>query len=294
MTAPMMDDDLIQPFQVEPCGLRGRLVRLGPALVDLLSGQDYPPVVARLLGQAAALAAVLASSLKYDGLFTLQIKGDGPVSMLVLDVSSDGDMRGYARFERDRIDGLDGADVPHLLGAGQMAFTVDQGADTERYQGITELEGATLGECAQAYFRTSEQLETAILLACNGERAGGLMVQRLPDAAGEDPDDAEENWRRGVILASSAKAMELTDESLPAQQLLLRLFHEDGVRVYDPRPLRFNCRCSYEKVEATLKAFPVDQVADMVVDDRIEVTCEFCQTTYVMDGTPLKSLLEPE
>ncbi|GAB6052087.1 Hsp33 family molecular chaperone HslO [Magnetospira thiophila] len=292
-----MIDDLIQPFQVEPCGLRGRLVRLGPAVQDLLAKQHYPQAVSELVGQAAALAALLASSLKYDGLFSLQIRGDGPVSLLVIDVTSSGDLRGYARFDVDRLSSLphlpQGEEVPRLLGAGHMAFTVDLGSDSERYQGLIELEGATLAECAQTYFRKSEQLETALLLASDGQRAGGLMIQRLPLAPKEDPDEAEENWRRGVILASSARPAELLDSTLTAPDLLLRLYFEDGVRVYDPRPLRFRCRCSREKVVTTLRAFPQDEVAQMVVDGHLDVTCEFCQTVYDFDAQEVADLFSP-
>ena len=158
--------DLVQPFQIETFGLRGRLVRLGGALDTAFENHDYPLPVTALLGEIMALAAVLASGLKYDGVFTLQTQGDGPVTMTVANVTSNGDLRGYARVDEDgqAMESKD-APVPRLLGTGHMAFTVDQGTDTERYQGITELTGDTVSDCARNYFRRSEQLDTAIALA---------------------------------------------------------------------------------------------------------------------------------
>ena len=157
MMATLLDDH-VQPFQIEAPGLRGRLVRLGSAAEAVLAGHAYPPAVAAQLAEAMAMAAVLASGLKYDGIFTLQLQGDGPIRLLVVDMTSDGDMRGYARFEADRLAAPPRAtegSVPRLFGSSFMSFTVDQGPGTERYQGITQLEGATLSDCCHAYFRQS-------------------------------------------------------------------------------------------------------------------------------------------
>jgi molecular chaperone Hsp33 len=189
-------DDLVQPFRIDPFALRGRLVRLGPTVDRILSQHDYPEPVAAVLGEAITLAIVLAGALKYDGIFTLQTKSDGPVRLIVADVSTEGAVRGYAQYDRERVDALSapspelseslghaGASpsVPDLIGKGYIAFTVDQGEDTERYQGIVELIGATLAECAQHYFRQSEQIQAAIKLSAaraghdGAWRAGGLM-----------------------------------------------------------------------------------------------------------------------
>ena len=186
-------DDLAQPFRLESMGVRGRLVRLGPALDRILGPHRYPPAVAEILAEGVTMASVLATGLKYDGIFTLQTRGDGPVGTLVADVTSDGALRGYARFDAHRLDDAAegaGGPVPRLLGAGHMAFTVDQGPDTERYQGITELAGATLADCAHTYFRSSEQLATAMALRARtregeagvaaGARACALVLQHLP------------------------------------------------------------------------------------------------------------------
>ncbi len=278
-----MTGDLVLPFQVDACGLRGRLARLADTRTRMLENHAYPAPLSRLMGEAAALAAVLAGSLKYDGLFKLQVQGDGPVSMLVVDVASNGDMRGYARFDSGRLatsDAARGGPLPGLLGAGHLAFTVDQGPDTERYQGIVPLEGATLADCAQTYFRRSEQLETAILLATDDRCAGALMIQRLPVPADADPETAEDDWRRGVILASSLRGEELLSATLPAPDLLYRLYHREGLRVGPPRPLRFQCRCSDARVRATLRSFPRHELDDMLEDGRITVTCQFCGAVY--------------
>jgi molecular chaperone Hsp33 len=282
--------DFVQPFQIEAPGLRGRLVRLGAAVDAVIGPHAYPPVVETLVGETMALAAVLASGLKYDGIFTLQMQGDGPVGLIMVDITSDGDMRGYARFDSDRLDASTpaaDASVPRLLGAGVMSFTVDQGPDTDRYQGVTALEGATLSECAHAYFRQSEQVETAIRLcvtgaadADGGRRAAAIMLQRLPKYGPLDPD-AEEDWRRAVILMSSATPAELLEPRLSVNQILYRLFHEDGVRVFRRRALRHRCRCSRDKVEAILQSFPAAEIREMAEEaGRITVTCEFCKTVY--------------
>ena len=285
--------DLAQPFQVETLGVRGRLVRLGPALDAVLGGHGYPDAVAAMLAETLSLAAALAGGLKYDGIFTLQTQGDGPLGMMVADVTSDGAVRGYARFDAARLEAAadGGGPVPRLLGAGHMAFTVDQGPDTERYQGITELEGATLADCAHVYFRRSEQLETAITLASTpapaGARAGALMVQRMP---GGDSEAADEDWRRAIILMSTAGAGELLDPALAPADLLYRLYHQEGVRVFRTRPLRHACRCSRDKVERTLASFPREEIEAMAEDGKVTVTCEFCKAAYVYGEDELAAL----
>jgi molecular chaperone Hsp33 len=288
--------DVIQPFQVEDAGVRGRLVRLGPALAAMLKPHAYPAPVATLLAETVTLAAVLASALKYDGIFTLQTQSDGPVGLMVADLTSGGDLRGYARFDEGRVAaaarGDDGAIVPRLLGNGHLAFTVDQGPHTQRYQGITPLEGATIQECAQTYFRQSEQLETAIVLAADigggdgGARSGALMVQRLPPDRRLD-DKAEDDWRRTVILMSGLGGAELLDAAATPSEILYRLYHEDGVRLYRARPVRHACRCSEKKVTRALRSFPKSEIAAMAVDGVVDVTCEFCGVHYRFDEAGL-------
>jgi molecular chaperone Hsp33 len=290
-------DDLVQPFQIESSALRGRLVRLGAALDTILTQHDYPEPIAVMLGEAITLAALLAGALKYEGVFTLQTKGDGPLHLMVADVTSAGALRGYAQFDREKLDRLivegdAGAlhgSVPRLLGAGYIAFTVDQGEHTERYQGIVELQGSSLTDCAHHYFRQSEQIQAGIKLAVGRDptrgtwRAGGLMLQRLPTESGRHfVDELEEDrWRRAMVLMSSSTVGEMLDPDLAPNELLFRLFHEDGVRVYDAHDLAARCRCSRERVESVLRSLPEEDRTDLAVDGVIHVTCEFCNAQHV-------------
>jgi molecular chaperone Hsp33 len=312
---PRRTDDLIQPFQIETMAAQGRLVRLGGVVDSILGAHDYPEPVAVMLGECLTLAAVLAGGIKYDGVLTLQLNGEGPISILVADVTSAGGMRGYARFKSERVAAAlaDAAPsgptqpVPLLLGQGFLAFTVDQGADTQRYQGLVALEGATLAECAHNYLRQSVQIDAAVKLAVGrvggggGEgaeswRSGGLMVQRAPAGDGPrisgDPVDPEEEdaWRRAVILMGSSTNDELLDRSLHPHRLLYRLFSEDGVRVFTPTALEMQCRCSRQRVARVLGSFPPTEIETMKIDGSVVVTCEFCNAAYVFDEAGLESL----
>ena len=291
-------DDLIRPFQIEHVGVRGRLVRLGPALNEILNRHGYPDLVSQLLGEAVTLSCALAGALKFDGVFTLQTKGDGPISTLLADFKSPGNLRGYAQFDAKAVQNID-ADVtpsiPRLLGAGYIAFTVDQGADTERYQGIVELEGFSLADCAHNYFRESEQIETAIVLASGrgandgSWRGGAIMLQRLPEGdpsilargveVGRD-EASEDNWHRVVTLLASTQASELIDPDLVGDDLLYRLFHENGVRIFEPTQLRPGCRCSMKRAERILQQLPSAELQDLALEDQLIVTCEFCNASY--------------
>ncbi|WP_395676415.1 Hsp33 family molecular chaperone HslO [Inquilinus sp.] len=291
-------DDLVLPFQIEASGLRGRLVRFGPLLDDILARHAYPEPVAHLLAETVVLTALLASALKYEGVFTLQAKGDGPVRLVVADVTSDGAIRANATFDEARLASPDGpgtaTTVPALLGKGHLAFTVDQGSDTERYQGIVDLSGETLWECAQHYFRQSEQLQAGLRSAVRhggtGWRGGGIMLQRLPDPEKQVPTDREDDWRRAMVLLGSATDDELTQPALSGEALLFRLYNEDGVRVFPPQPMRFSCRCSRERVASMLKSMPRTEIESLAVDGRVEVACEFCNTRYDFDRDQLAAL----
>ncbi|HVH82436.1 MAG TPA: Hsp33 family molecular chaperone [Stellaceae bacterium] len=308
MESDLRTDDVIQPFQLDPFALRGRLVRLGPTIDRILAQHDYPEPVATLLGEAITLAVLLAGALKYDGVFTLQTKGDGPVRLLVADVKTDGAVRGYAQYDAKRLGEIEPADledstsasVPDLIGTGYIAFTVDQGEDTERYQGIVSINGTTLAECAQHYFRQSEQFQAGLKLAVQrtGEagawRAGGLMLQRVPPEGGYRPigDDVEDAWRRVMVLMSSATSAELVAPDLPPRRLLWRLFHEEGVRVYDTHAVEARCRCSRERIAGILRAFPPDEIDEMKREPVTTVTCEFCNTRYEFDADEIAGLAQ--
>ncbi len=287
-------DDLVLPFQAEQADVLGRLVKLGPTVDTILSRHDYPEPVSRLLGEAVALTAMLGTSLKSEGKFILQASTDGPVDLLVADYQVPGGLRGYARFSAEQV-----ANAPadaKLLGAGHLAMTIDRGAETERYQGVVPLEGRSLTEAADTYFRQSEQLPTFIRLAVarhyrpgkgTAWRAGGLLVQKLTREGGRSGGRAkafeEEDWTRAKALAETVEDHELLDPTLPPDRLLYRLFHEEQVRAYRAIPLETYCSCSRPRVEELLRRFSPEDLADMVVDGEVWVTCEFCNTRYGFD-----------
>ena len=301
MSASLIADNLLRPFQLERSALRGRVVRLG-ALVDrVLTRHDYPEPVGRMLGELFVLAATLAGGLKFNGTFSLQIQSDGPVSLMLADCTNEGAMRGYARYDDARLARISGTDVQALLGHGRLAFTVDQNQLGQAYQGIVELSGPTLTDCMQAYFRQSEQLKTGLKIAvdriadADGTRwrAGGIMIQRLADEARDDSSEEQalEDWRRTMLLLGTATAAELVDPHLAPERLLLHLFHEEGVRVFTPHGLRFGCRCSRERVETMLRRFPEHELDDMRDDDGdVVVTCQFCNIDFRFDDAQLARL----
>ena len=300
-------DDVALPFAVEPLDVRGRVVRLGPSVDAVLSRHGYPAPVARLLGEAAALTALMGAALKLEGRFQLQTRSDGPVDMLVVDFDAPDRLRAFARFDAERLaqaQAQGGATPAALLGKGHLAFTIEQGGDFSRYQGLVALAGQGLEEAAHEYFRQSEQIPTLVRLAVaesvTGEgsswRAGGLMVQFLPQASegrrapdlppGDAPAGAlveevpeDDAWAEARALASTVEDHELVDPLLSSERLLFRLFHERGVKVFEPRPLRQACRCTDLRIRDMLRQFTPQERRDMVGDDgRIGVTCEFCST----------------
>jgi molecular chaperone Hsp33 len=286
-------DDLIQPFQIDGRDVRGRVARLGPVVDEILTRHDYPEGVASLLAHALAMTALLGSSIKFEGKLTMQAKGDGAVRTIVVDYRTPGELRGWvaydpALYETAVAKGVDpGREVPQLLGGGYLAFTIDQGPDTERYQGIVGLEGGTLAECAQKYFEDSEQLPSAVKLSAARVggvwRAGGIMVQYVPGSGPRHTEEDDDSWREAAILMASTQDAELVDPSITPEQLLFRLFHEQGVRVFDPIPLAVFCQCSRERIEDVLAQFGAEEMAEMVVDGKIVVTCEFCSRVYEFD-----------
>ncbi|MHB1303824.1 MAG: Hsp33 family molecular chaperone HslO [Acidiphilium sp.] len=278
----------VTPFFLPKQPVRGRLVRLGPLADALLTRHDHPPPLRALLGQALALVASLATALKFSGTFSLQAKGDGAVPLLLADCTDTGALRGYARLGEDAM-------LPEehtaraLLGDGYLAFTVDQGPDTERHQGIVSLEGETMADMALHYFATSEQLPCAIHLAAAetqaGWRAAALVIERIAGAGGIDPAlseaGQEEAWRTAKILAATVTEAELLDDALPPDRLLYRLFHGEGVAVDRPRPLAYGCRCSRARLADVLGGFSEDDLDHMTIDGDITMTCEFCNVDFL-------------
>jgi molecular chaperone Hsp33 len=293
-------DDLILPFQADHADVVGRLVKLGPVVDTILSRHDYPDAVSKLLGEAVALTALLGAALKFEGKFILQASTGGPVDLLVADYQVPGQLRGYARFSADRVAAASGnGDLPQLLGQGHFAMTIDRGSEMERYQGVVPLEGETLTEAADTYFRQSEQLPTFIHLAVAKHyraghgggrpwtwRAGGLLVQKLTREGGHGSSGGgfdEVDWLRARSLAQTVEDHELLDPLLPPDRLLYRLFHEEQVRAYRAINLATYCSCSRERVEELLKRFTSEDLKDMVVDGEVWVTCEFCNSRYRFD-----------
>ena len=291
-------DDLVQPFKIEASSLHGRLVRLGPTVDEILKRHDYPPPVARLLGECLALTAALATALKYASVFSLQIKGDGPVKMLVADISSEGGMRGYANVDGAIPDdeAVAAAPVPRLIGAGYIAFTVDAGDPGRQYQGMVELQGRTIGDCAHHYFQQSQQFSAAVLAradkAPNGcWRAGALMIQREPeDELSVEQEFMEDAWHRALAFMATVDSIDLLAPNLKPENLLFRLFHEDGVRVFRTRPLAFLCRCSRERAASVLAVLPPDEINNLTIEGIIVVTCQFCSSSQSFDDAELTSL----
>ncbi len=313
-------DDHVVPFQVEGLDVRGRAVQLGPLLDAILARHDYPTPVARLLAEAIVLTVLLGTSLKFEGKFTVQTKGDGPVDLLVADFTTPENVRAYARFDEEALAKAvaEGRTEPEqLLGKGVLAFTIDQGRFSQPYQGIVALDGASLEEIAGTYFRQSEQIPTRVRLGAaelfdrdeNGKprhrwRAGGLIAQFLPEAPermrqpdihGGDGDTGlrdhveDDAWAEARSLVETIDADELTDPQVGTERLLYRLFHERGVRVYEPKAVHDRCSCSRDKLKGVLKGFTAEEIEASQENGEIAVTCEFCSTTYRFEVSEIKA-----
>lgn len=311
-------DDLVLPFSVEELDVRGRVARMGSSLDTILRKHDYPPSVSRLLGEAVLLNVLVATALKIDGKVILQLQSNGPVSLLVTDFTTPDGLRGYARFDSDALAAFgDTPSFSDLVGEGTMALTIDPRMTNRRYQGVVPLVGETLEEVAHAYFQQSEQIPTMVRLAVAETierqpgaeprrlwRGGGVTVQFLPEASDRivvrdlDPGDApdgtviderpdDDAWVEAAARAQSAQDHELVDPAISPERLLLRLFHQRDVRVFDPFTLSAGCHCSSERIQSVLRQFSDDDRSAMVQDGVITVTCEFCNTSYVFEADTL-------
>ena len=308
-------DDAVVPFEVEGLDARGRSVQLGAVVDTILARHQYPEPVARLLAEVMVLTALLGTSLKFDGKFILQTSTDGPVNLLVADFQTPSGLRAYARFDDEKLEQAikDGKVAPEqLLGKGTLALTIDQGAHMQRYQGIVALDGSNLEEIARNYFDQSEQIPTDVRLAVatlvdrNSEgqpkqswRAGGVLVQHLPKASldinekkPEKSKVTDNNWTEVKALTQTIESAELTDPQVGTERLLYRLFHEHGVRVFQPTPIVDHCSCSREKVENVLKNFSAEELDSSIENGEITVKCEFCSTVYRFNPKEFKTLKE--
>ncbi|VAW13306.1 33 kDa chaperonin HslO [hydrothermal vent metagenome] len=288
------DDDIVLPFSLAGANVRGRIVRLGPMVTQILGRHDYPPPVGALLGEAVALTALLGASLKFDGRFVVEARSDGPVDLVVADFTTPGDMRGYAHFDAEAVARAQaqGGAAPQL-GHGHLAMTVDQGADMELYQGIVALTGGRLADAALEYFHRSEQIPTALHLgagqistpgarpnADTGWRAGGILIQHLPPAGPADLETENDDWANALAVFKTVEYDEILDPGLAPERLLYRLFHEAGVTVTSASPVTDTCRCSRDRIGATLSRFDGAGLEEMIEDGAIGVTCEFCNRRY--------------
>jgi molecular chaperone Hsp33 len=294
----------ITPFRLPGRPVRGRLVRLGALADALLSRHDNHPAVTRLAGEALALAAALASALKFRGSFSLQAKGDGAVPMLLADCTEAGALRGYTRVHPEKLAETIGdladlstrATASTLLGQGYLAFTVDQGVDREPHQGIVAIEGEHLSDMALHYFHTSEQLQCTLRLACEltpaGWRAAALILERVASEGGtdsaddfDDAADSDESWLTAKTLAATVTDAELLDDTLASEELIWRLFGTEEVAADRPRALAYGCRCSRSRLAGILEGFVPGDLDDMAVCGDIVMTCEFCNLDFRFDRT---------
>ena len=316
-------DDTVLPFQLDRSDIRGRVARLGGVLGGVLSQHDYPLPVEALVAETALLTALIGQTVKLRWKLSLQVRGDGPVRLIATDYYAperEGEparIRAYAAYDADRVSE---GEAFALIGKGYFAILIDQGEGTTPYQGITPIAGGSLAACAETYFAQSEQLPTRFALSfgrsatpggAEGWRAGGVMLQHMPKASpfasGEGGSgegglmgaqdfldgDEEEHWTRANTLLDTAEAIELTGPAVAPTDLLVRLFHEEGPRVYDAQPLRFGCTCAPEKVRESLAVYPPEDIARMTTEEGIVTAdCQFCGAHYEFDPATLGSEAE--
>lgn len=283
--APVLTD-FVRPFLLERAAIRGRFVRLARSLNWVLGAHAYPDAVSRELAELMVLAGAFVGALKFEGIFSLQLRAEGPIRLLVVDVTNDGVIRGYASFDREALSRLEAGVSPY--GSGVLALTVDQRpAGGTMQQGIVELQGRRLSDAVLGYFQQSEQIPTGIRTAVGREpmlgewRAAGMVVQAMPGEGSADPDERAEHWRRVMLLLQTVTEAELLSETLAAEDVLWRLFHEEGVRVFEPLRIEPGCSCDEQRVREMLLRFPRHEIEAMrLADGTIEVVCQFCSRRY--------------
>ena len=271
----MKTRDSLQRFVFEHAAVRGEIVHLDATWRAVLERRDYPPVLRDMLGELMAAAALLSATLKFSGSLLLQIQGDGPVKLLVVECNSDLSMRAMAHWEGE----LTPAPLPQLVGAGRFAIIIDPKQGRQSYQGIVELEGDTVAAVLENYMRRSEQLDTRLWLAADEQQAAGMLLQKLPEERGSDSDA----WPRALHLAGTVKRRELLN--LSAGEVIRRLFHEEDIRLFEGAPLHFHCSCSRERVANMMLMLGYDEVRS-ILDEHgtMDVDCEFCNRHYTFDA----------
>ncbi|MBW8883144.1 MAG: Hsp33 family molecular chaperone HslO [Asticcacaulis sp.] len=272
-SSPALAADFSARFVIETHPVHGRLVRLGETLDQILRAHDYPDVIANLLGEACVLATLVGASLKFEGRLILQAQGSGAVRYVVADYDTRGGLRGFCRYDPDELNALilenegkfQSLGAESLLGKGTFIMTLDPEGMSERYQGITPIEGESLSLCAEHYFAQSEQVPTQAI------------------AGDESRGDTKESFQHIRALFETLGEEELTDFDLPADRLLYRLFHEDGVRLSALKPVHKLCRCSQERVEDLVASFSPEEQNEMLeADGKVHITCEYCSKTFLV------------
>jgi molecular chaperone Hsp33 len=284
--------DIVRRFIVENRPVRGHWVRLDAAWRELCAHADYPQPVRELLGQAVAASVLFAATLKFRGTLTLQLQGDGAINLLVAQCTHDFRLRAVARFDEQRIDAIsEGVETfRQLVGtAGRVAVTVEADERSMRYQGIVPLGGGSLADSLEAYFASSEQLPTRLILAADDERGAGFLVQKVPGASTADESELEETWRdaqRGIEKLSAADLL-----ACPVEELLERGFAEHDLRLFRGTPVQFECRCNQGRVSGLLRALGAEEVRDILQEQgSVTVTCEFCHRPYRFDAVDIEAL----
>ena len=318
LTTKIAWDDTVLPFQLDRSDIRGRVARLDHTLDLVLEQHDYPPEVEAMVAEAALLTALIGQTMKLRWKLSLQVRGSGPIRLIATDFFAPGDddtparIRAYAGYDKDSL--VAGADPFSQIGQGYFAILIDQGQGTTPYQGITPLSGGSLAACAEAYFAQSEQLPTRFQLSYGvsrtpgepeGWRAGGVMLQHMPKASplmadgpsGDDgllaatdllDEEEGENWSRANILLDTVEDLELIGPTVGPTDLLLRLFHEEGPRVYDALPVQFGCTCSADRVRNTMSIYSARDIGHMTTEDgRVTADCQFCGAHYEFDPKTL-------
>ena len=267
--------DSLQRFLFENTPVRGQHVHLDATWRAVLERHDYPAPLRTVMGELMAAAALLSSTLKFDGSLIMQMQGQGTLKLLVVEVTGDGTLRATANWEGDLVAGS----ARELLGGGKFAITLMPREEGLPYQGVVALEGDTIAEILEHYMRTSEQIETRLWLACDDHQAAGMLLQKTPAPDGGDPD----TWNRLLHLGGTLARDELL--KLPARELIRRLFHQEDVRVFEASPLAFRCSCSRDRVTTMLRMLGPDEVHSIVAErGQVEVTCEFCRKRYTLDA----------
>lgn len=280
-------EDVLHRFLLERAGVRGTLVRLGPAWREVAGRADYPPALHALLGEALAASALLTGNIKLDGALSLELKSSGALRLLFAECNDHGHLRGLARWNEP----LHAPLVLNALPEAIMAITIGNVDRGQRYQGLVDLQHAGLAESLEEYFVKSEQLPARIVLAADGEHAVGLMLQKMPSEGGVDAVHDEDAWNRVVHLTATLGVEELLGSA--PEELLYRLYHEESVRLFEPKPLAFGCSCSRDRVSAMLRSLGREEVeaALQARDNEIEVICEFCAQRYHFDRIDAEHLL---